>query len=200
MLTVKTNSIVALIDQSNPEILDDLKRRFPESASLFDVGLELGSTTGLAEAYIGLAKAGLTAGEQQIDVILDALSSKMRWVKKLKLTSSLITALSSIGLGSAVLARKEVWELCLAVVNFFAAATTIYGHYLEEPFSAKGIGLVDLLERALKVEGDIRQTKLALLKADGDEPLQIKLVKDTNDISAEIRYISVFGGLRIRGA
>ncbi len=197
-MTVRTNSIVALIAQSDPEALESLKRRFPKNANLFDKGLELGVTTGLAEAYVELAQEGLKAAEQQTGMILDALASKLRWVKKLKLVSSLIAALSSLSLGSAVFAGNKVLQLCSAAVNFLAAAATVYGQYLEEPFSAKGIALTDLLERALKVDADVRQTKLALVEAGTDTTLQAVLVRHTAEIASEIRYISVFGGLRIQ--
>ncbi|MCP3391877.1 hypothetical protein NLM27_24085 [Bradyrhizobium sp. CCGB12] len=201
---LSVRSIANLVASETPAELARLRTLFPEQKGLFDTSFVLGDETSQSELHDGrraealraFAEAGIAAAESRLSKVIKALVLQIKRARTIKLVSAIAAAISSVGVISALALDKRHVAIATAVVSLAASVASIIGEHLEQPLTGTQKALSDLLVSALRAESKVADIKISLLTDDLSPPENLlSLVRQMNEVAAQIREIVVFGGI-----
>jgi hypothetical protein len=201
---LSVRSIANLVASEAPAELDRLRGQFPEQKQLFETSYVLGEDASRSaqpdphrvEALRALLETGIAAAESRLPKVIKALVLRMKRARMIKLVGAIAAAISSVGVISALVIDQRRVAIATAVVSLVASAASIVGEHLGQPLIGAQRGHGDMLTSALRAESDIVALKTSLLSADPGPPENLlSLVRQMNELAAQIREIVVFGGV-----
>lgn len=134
---IKLNALVELLHSHDPGRLQEMKGQFPDQQNLFDPGLTMGDEDNKNEAtlaHVSLAVEALSAVDKEVEPKLHELKSRLAKAQKMRVTSQIITSITSAGLLGAILSdTSKTVTIITACINFASAIITILAGYMEKP-------------------------------------------------------------------
>lgn len=196
----RINSIIELLDVSDPALLEGLRRRYPDHADLLQRGMVMGATaaTAVDHLYCDLSREGLSAAETQLTALLRLLPRRLARAKTLRLIAAVVTSLASAGVLSAVFSDAPFAARVASAVAFVAAVGNLLAQYVETPLAGGKGTLADSLDELVGIEAQLRELKVRLVEADHHAPGEERcreIAQTVNDLAARIRHRQLFAGI-----
>ena len=190
------DGIIDLLTAHEPDALGRLRRVYPDQVELLRSGKVMGpGAAATGGVYLDLAGAGLRALEARVQVLLNQVPRKLKLARRLKLWSVLISAITSVGLIGILnlLEQPLLAASIVAGVNVASSILGLLGQHLETPMASRKLGLVELLEEAIRMEGAVSDLNLKLKAAKEKESVgSARLAREVNALSTKIRRIEIF--------
>jgi hypothetical protein len=198
---IKVNSLVSALERYNQEEMIRLRKEFPNERILLSSGISLGRQSAGAKALVKLATEALTVLRTRLDVVILAIRRRVSLARRLRFLGSLIAAVSSAGLISAIAFSQGMETILAAGINGLASLAALFAGYLDTPMvnNRRTTGaeilsrLIDLSVNRLKLEQELQ----LILATDGQEDIKIRsLVQRANVLAAEFHSLDVAIGRR----
>ena len=196
---INVTSLVALLSARDGAALETLRKRHPGVAAL-QPGLKVLGAEGDANlaAFQELAAETLRVSRERMGEIGRHLDRRLRWARRIRLSSSLVGGVASAGLLGAVLLEQRLAALISASVTFAGSALAIVADFIENGGAGNTGGLAALRLRAAGAIGRIAtldgETRLLALRA-APASEQIAVIQQANALAADIRQIEFEAGL-----
>ncbi|MHA4740594.1 hypothetical protein [Dyadobacter sp. MSC1_007] len=161
---IRVNSLVTLLSQYDPSALSTIKKSHISSAyetsrregieKILTPGLTLGeSDVGDSKLYLEVAIKGLTVARTRIGPNILRLRERLGKAKKIRLIGQIVAAVTSVGLISALFAKKTGnLTIATAIINFAGILCTLIANGLETPSHGGSGNLIQLFEVLAKTD------------------------------------------------
>lgn len=168
-MDIKINSIVSLLHESDPELLEALRRRYPRHETLLIPGMVLGSedddVSSDTQFLLALLTPALTNTVHRTRNLIGRIRSKLTWAKRLRLLGGGTSTITSVGIIAALLAdATQMQTLITAGVNLFGGFMVLAANHMESHFGEEKNGLYDAFQNLIRLQSKT-ETMLMNLKA-----------------------------------
>jgi hypothetical protein len=155
--------------------------------------------------YLEVAIKGLSIALDRIQPNIDALRARLTRAKQLRLWGNLATAVTGVGLFTALLAEQQgILPMVAAVINFIGAACALFANHLETPAHTKKGSLAEefkaLVEFNVEAEELSRRLKVDLRTGGQNKDEAQAHIQRANVLVAELRRIELLLGTHQRNA
>jgi hypothetical protein len=200
-----TRAMASLVSEIAPARLDELKRRFPQNPELFEVVFVMGKKPSKADLEVHKALAIKALIEETVRVLDPtinkvqlALTGRIHRARTARLAGSIVATICSAG---AVTGIAVAGFSITPVVSIAALAGSLFmllGEHWEKPVLGGAKSLSELLGSTIAAEPVVQEIKLRLLSEDLGQPKALlEIAKKLNEISANMKYASLFGGVSL---
>ncbi|AKG23014.1 hypothetical protein [Calothrix sp. 336/3] len=158
----------------------------------------VGETDAIAVAE--LAIIALSTTKTRIDICLTWLRRRLKSSMKLRLIGNLVSAVTSVGLISAVLMESRNAAIATAVINFISSVSLVISQYLESPLFAKNNNPQELFDQLIQSvsEAENLQFKLTVaIKMGATNAELLELSEKANNLVASVRKIEAIIGVPV---
>jgi hypothetical protein len=202
-------SLVEYLDRYAPAVSASLRNTYPWADGLRP-GRKLGDQPvdperGRApiqgrevDAFVDLAQKALAAADNRIEANSSALRRRLRQIAHIKLTSSIIAAVSGVGLIGALILDARIATFVGAGVNLLSTVVSLVAQYFDSPVYGESTAPRDIFARMVTMARDLTQLRhrleVAAAGLDGDAPV-LDLVRQANALVAELRTLEMQIGL-----
>ena len=194
---MKTNALVDTVSLYRPGQLDTLRIKYPDQHELLARGQVLGKAKSNSAAMVELAIYALEIARERIDFNLLYLRKRLRFAKKLRLITNVVSALSSAGLLGAVLGDKSSFIIVTALINFFSTVGLLIAQYLESPLFSEDSSPQKLFDQLVHIIPKVTDVEFKLkvsIESKATNAETESLVQQANALVASVRSIEAFIG------
>ncbi|OJT26068.1 hypothetical protein BO221_09585 [Archangium sp. Cb G35] len=181
---LRLDPLVNLVWRHAPDQLRALQSRFGDHPDL-KPGRKLGPNSPASVMWLELAMEGLRVATTRVKPNLAKLRKRLGMAKTLRLVSSVIAALTGVGLIAALAAKNAGTKTLLtATLNFLATSTTLFANHLETSLYGGHGSLVDVFE---ELTASSAQAEQLLLELEG----HLRTKPESRQASEAVRRASV---------
>ena len=189
MSETTTPQIAALIDvlsAHDPPGLARLRKQYKSADVILRQGMTLGGgrarSPDIEAAFVDAALTALKAVRARVRPNLDYTRKRLSQAKTLRLTGSLITAVTGAGVLAAILSNwPDVVKACAAIVNLAGSACALIAGHLEGKLHGDTRSVSDLFESLIKTAVEA-ESEISLLEID------LRLGRLTPDVAKRVEH------------
>jgi hypothetical protein len=192
---LQVSSLVDLLGRASPDGLRRLRQRYTQHRQLLEPGPLLGESDQSQKEpsfLTDLLLESIEVAKKEAGELRSNMHKRLRLSMRIRVTSSLVSSISTAGLIAAIITSKEVAMIVSAVVAFLASSLSLLAQYFED-YAGGQNALRELRERLSRLilelteaEGDFRIAQINGLVDD-----LVPLARKFNAIVANIRQIQI---------
>jgi len=194
-MTFQTGALVEELHRHAPEVLDSLKRRFPQAGLLLERGKQLGADVNQPDqgaALLALASEAAQAARKHSIDLRDHLHRRIRRSLRLRLWAAGISAIASAGVIGLVIMAQNIAAIASAGLALTGSLLTVWAQYFEEVSTSKGGSpsakrdrVAEIAAELASLEGEVAVARIGEPDIAGSGALAMH----ANGLVAELRKI-----------
>jgi hypothetical protein len=142
-------AIVDLLNRRKPELLSQLREKYPSEADVLQPGKLLGVDAGTQNEMLrDLAEATIRIAKQECEEVFQLVSRRLRTSSRLRFAGAVISSASSGGLVAALTQGAPRIALATGTLAFISSCFTLIAQYVED-YAGGQNSLRELRERVM---------------------------------------------------